>query len=149
MPISKNIQDCLALLEKLKIDGRQVILQWIPGHCDIYGNEQADMLAKQGTKIIQQPNSNRSFHSTKIYIKNSMWKNWKVSLSSRISLKSWGNFLDRGITNRPGEKAVAEFRLAVGHDILAHDLHRIGIFTSPTRSPCRKFEVMHRKHLMG
>ncbi|XP_015926620.1 uncharacterized protein [Parasteatoda tepidariorum] len=43
MPISKDIQDCRALLEKLKIDGRQVSLQWIPGHSDIYGNEQADM----------------------------------------------------------------------------------------------------------
>ncbi|XP_071043823.1 uncharacterized protein [Parasteatoda tepidariorum] len=149
MPISKNIQDSRALLEKLKIDGRQVTLQWIPGHCNIYGNEQADMLAKKGTKIIQQPNSNRSFHSTKFYIKNLMWKNWKVALSSRISLKSWVNILDRDISDRPREKTAVEFRLTVGHDCLAHHLHRIGIFTSPNCPLCRKFELIDRKHLMG
>jgi len=38
IPISKNVLDCRILLESMRIEGRQIILQWIPGHCDIYGN---------------------------------------------------------------------------------------------------------------
>ena len=34
-----------------------VTLQWIPSHCDLYGNEMADHLAKQGSKLPQEDNS--------------------------------------------------------------------------------------------
>ena len=34
----------------------QLTLQWIPGHCDLSGNEKADKLAKEGAKQDQPDN---------------------------------------------------------------------------------------------
>ena len=33
-----------------------VTLQWIPSHCDLYGNEMADQRAKEGSKLPQEDN---------------------------------------------------------------------------------------------
>ncbi|GIY22485.1 hypothetical protein CDAR_464891, partial [Caerostris darwini] len=32
---SSNILECRGLLERLKVEGRHIALQWIPGHRDI------------------------------------------------------------------------------------------------------------------
>jgi ribonuclease HI len=44
---STQIQDCQNALQHLKASNKFVSLQWISGHCNIYGNEQADILAKK------------------------------------------------------------------------------------------------------
>ena len=31
-----------------------LVMQWIPAHCDIKGNEEADMLSKEGSKATQE-----------------------------------------------------------------------------------------------
>ena len=36
------------------LEHRRVIILWIPAHCGIKGNEQADRLAKQGTNMEQE-----------------------------------------------------------------------------------------------
>ena len=50
-PTSSDIIECKNLLRGLYVFSKQVVLQWIPGHCGVAGNERADYLAKQGTFI--------------------------------------------------------------------------------------------------
>ena len=40
---------------------RRVVLQWIPAHCGVPGDEQADELAKQGARE-EQPENNSSYN---------------------------------------------------------------------------------------
>jgi len=44
-----QLAEALSVLQK----GRRVVLQWIPAHCGIPGNEKADRLAKEGAKGVQ------------------------------------------------------------------------------------------------
>ncbi|PRD33923.1 UNVERIFIED_CONTAM: hypothetical protein NCL1_16140 [Trichonephila clavipes] len=68
-------------------------------------------------------------------------QNWKTSLTSRVSA-SWRICLSRDVSDNPREKAVAEFRLAVGHDCLYDHLQPIGIFESSNCPAFKKEEVM-------
>ena len=74
---SKSVLDALAChgehelrvkLSKL-IEGRRVVLQWIPAHCGISGNEKADELAKRGANM-QQENLPITIKQKKTIIKN-------------------------------------------------------------------------------
>jgi len=48
---------------------KQIALQWIPGNCQIAGNEHADALAKKGAKITQTYIRETSYHSIKLHLK--------------------------------------------------------------------------------
>ena len=59
---SRSVLDSLAghgehnLMRQLYniLEHRRVVLQWIPAHCGIKGNEHADRLAKQGANMEQE-----------------------------------------------------------------------------------------------
>ena len=48
---------------------RKIVLQWIPSHCGIPGNERADELAKEGTRL-EQPDLPVSYHQKKMMVKS-------------------------------------------------------------------------------
>ncbi|GFR60800.1 adenylosuccinate synthetase isozyme 1 [Elysia marginata] len=52
-----------------------LILQWIPGHCNIIGNERADTLAKKGSTA-QQQNTTTSFRTAQQIIRNNSTEEW-------------------------------------------------------------------------
>jgi hypothetical protein len=51
------------------------------------------------------------------------------------------------LTDWPRRRAVAEFRLCIGHDCLGAHLHRIGICPDPYCTLCSLHEPMDRNHL--
>ncbi|GFV91035.1 RNase H domain-containing protein [Trichonephila clavipes] len=52
-PASSNIRDYEKLLQSLSEYSKQIVLQWIPGHCGVTGDEFTDHLAKKGAFIQQ------------------------------------------------------------------------------------------------
>ena len=72
--ISIEAKDCQALIRQLKAKYKQTVLQWIPGHSQIAGNEYADTLAKKGAKITQTHIRETSYHSVKTTLKTSVPK---------------------------------------------------------------------------
>jgi ribonuclease HI len=69
--------ECKRLLVWLHNRNEHVTLQWVPVHCNIYGNEEADMLAKEGSKMKQDKKA-LSYNAIKSHVctavKNSIKK---------------------------------------------------------------------------
>ena len=68
--LSNTIQSFQELSKK-----HVVVIQWIPSHCDLLGNDKADELAKQGT-LIEQADNTTSFAEEKIILKRKMKQRW-------------------------------------------------------------------------
>ena len=69
---TRDIQENISLLSK----HNKVVLQWIPAHVGIAGNETADKLAKEGSKL-PQPKLPMSYPEAKTLLKNSFRSEWK------------------------------------------------------------------------
>ena len=65
---SRKLPCLQTLLSKLSKQ-RRVVLQWIPSHCGIPGNETADQLAKEGAAG-EQPDVPVTYHQKKMMIKS-------------------------------------------------------------------------------
>jgi hypothetical protein len=128
--ISAEARDCQALIRQLKVKYKQIALQWIPRHYQIAGNEHADALAKKGAKILQTDTRETSYHSIKLHLKQVFQRAYRDELETKLSQKPWRQEI-ANTPDWPRRKAVAEFRLCVGHDCLGTHLHRIGIRPQP------------------
>ncbi|GBN47246.1 hypothetical protein AVEN_215570-1 [Araneus ventricosus] len=69
IPLTPETNHCQELLRTLTLKGKRIILQWVPGHCDLWGNEQSDFLAKSGANLLQHPNTATSYWKIKLYLK--------------------------------------------------------------------------------
>jgi hypothetical protein len=134
------------IIRQLKAKHNQIILQWIPGHSLISGNEYADTLAKNGAKITQKHIRETSYRSIKLHFKQVFQSAYRPKLGTKLSQKPWKQELAK-IPDWPRRKAVAEFRLCVGHDCLGTHLHRIEIRPDPYCMLCGLHETMDRNHL--
>ena len=63
-------------LMDLQTSAQEVVLQWIPGHCNIFGNEVADELAKKGSEL-EQIHQDLNLNETKTIINAIIDKKWK------------------------------------------------------------------------
>ena len=144
--ISTESRDCRVLIQQLKGKHKQIALQWLLGHCQITGNEQADVLAKKGAKITQTYIRETPYHSIKLHLKQAFRSVYRHELETRLYHKPWTQEISK-VTDWPRRRAVAEFRLCVGHDCLGAHLHRIGIRPDPYCTICSLHEPMDRSHL--
>ena len=53
-PKMEKIKEIQSMLKQIQSFSKTIILQWIPAHCGIQGNEKANILAKKGSKIMQK-----------------------------------------------------------------------------------------------
>lgn len=99
-----------------------VVLQWIPAHRGIRGNEMADRLAKEGSKM-EQPPVGLSYRETKALIKNRWTKKATCSQGNYKPHQDPLHLLTRS-------QQTTIFRLRTGHCRLRAHMRRIGVADS-------------------
>ena len=132
--------DCLALsINKLLTSHDiQLTLQWIPGHCDLQGNETADRLAKEGARK-EQPENPSSYNTVRKILRNNSrkeWlKRWNDGETGRVMFRDMKEPNPKDSINfltRRNQSAI--FQLRTGHSKLNFHLSRF----NPCRPPhCR------------
>ncbi|XP_066905247.1 uncharacterized protein [Halyomorpha halys] len=113
-------------------------MQWIPAHCGIPGNEEADRLARLGAS---QPPLLLSItmDMAKEMARRSITVRAEERSRGECGGKNWAALLDpkrRPPLTLPRAVTVACFRLATGHDYLRHHLKRIGVTESSDCALC-------------
>ena len=107
----------------------RIVLQWIPSHCVVAGNEEADKLAKQGSEMEQEENST-TYDEMRTVVK---------SLFKVPQPNDSYHQLSR-------QDQVIIFRLRTGHNKLNSHLHRLKIVGSP-RCQCKEGDQT-AKHIL-
>ena len=91
---SRQLQENLSALSQ----GNNVVLQWIPAHVGITGNEKADSLAKAGSKL-PQLHTHTSYNEAKTRLKRSFKTDWRTTFDGYIPEEDAIHQLDRkGLT---------------------------------------------------
>ncbi|GFV85748.1 uncharacterized protein TNCV_2003681 [Trichonephila clavipes] len=97
-------------------------------HIEIPGNERADQKAKQGAES-SQPKVPFTLRRAKSIISTFINKYTIVTQNAKSLGKPWETLVNVGPTPRQLErtKAVARFRVTIGHDFLGVYLHWLGL----------------------
>ncbi|GFV69544.1 RNase H domain-containing protein [Trichonephila clavipes] len=107
-PASSNILDCKKLLQSLSEYSKQIVLQWIPGHCGTSGNEFADHLAKKGVFIQHITRNSVPFTSAKCIVKKKLNDFSSSQYAERNSNEIWWNNL-KDLPMWPRKKQLPSF----------------------------------------
>ena len=121
---------------------RNVVLQSIPAHAGIHGNEVADRLAKEGSRQ-PQPNPPVSYMEAKTLLKSSFRVDWK----SRKGGYSPDQDHIHSLNRREQEQTVI-FRLRKGHCGLNKHMKRMGLVDTAS-CPCGTEEQTPQRILQG
>jgi len=111
-----GLSSALALLCR----SHTVILQWLPSHCGVLGNETADSLAKEGTRQ-EQADRSTSYPEAKTIIKTQLLSKWDQQHPHFNKADPYYSLTRR--------EQVSIFRLRTGHNRLNYHMYtklRIG-----------------------
>ena len=124
-PIISSIQSKIIELHRC---GKIVDLCWVPSHINIYGNEQADKLAKEGSNLTSEPYSGGVHYKDDYpHIKSKIKKRWNTKWLNicpernklraiKDNIKAWST--SSFPTLRKAEVVLC--RLRIGHTRLTH-----------------------------
>ena len=104
-----------------------VILQWIPSHCNLHGNETADSLAKEGSHQ-EQIDRSTSYSEAKTIIRAEQLRQWHQQ-HPRYNSSDPFHLL-------PRREQVVIFRLRTGHNRLNHHLFTKFRIGQSEQCPC-------------
>ena len=113
-PKNQEMSDLATALNMLHLSTEKTVVQWIPSHCNIHGNEEADRLAKDGGKIPQE-NHQVTYGEAKTIVKEKQKRRW---------LQNHPNYNPRdGYYQLSREDQVIMVRLRTGHCKLRHHMY--------------------------
>ena len=115
-PMIQTLKTSLTNLNQIA----QTTLQWVPAHVGLIGNEHADRLAKDGSKLCQ-PLVPTTYEDTKTLLQSTFRNSWQQRNGGYSARQDPIRFL-----NRPQQTLI--YRLRTGHCGLRAHLKRIGVY---------------------
>jgi hypothetical protein len=115
----------------------RVVIQWIPAHCGIPGNNKADLLAKDGSQQ-QQESPSTSYNEAKMLLKQAHHKTWQ---------RKRGDHGRYTLLHLSRKEATTIFRLRTGHCRLREHLKRMNLSES-ARCVCQEADQTPRHVLL-
>ena len=117
-------------IDKILKSGKKVTLCWIPSHVGIRGNDTADELAKEGSKL-PQLNRALSFEGAKQYVHREAEQRWKdewkeCEKGRRLYAKQKAPDSKDPWLKLGRKESVPIFRMRSGHTMLRWDLSKHG-----------------------
>jgi hypothetical protein len=141
---SRVVLQCKDSLQKLDLSNR-VRLVWVPGHCGIHGNKEADALARAGSSFCGpepclplEPSSVR--RRKREWLLKSYCVSWSLRTAcrqSRMWLKKPNPGLTRYLLRLPSSKLRILVGLITGHCPLNNHLHNMSLIAEPICIACR------------
>ena len=115
-----------------------VVIQWIPSHCGLYGNDKADSLAKEASRS-EQTNEPTSYNEEKTLIKSKKQDEWTKQHPNNNKKDPYYQLTRH--------EQVIIFRLRTGHNRLRRHLYNKLKIGETDKCPCGD-DVQDAEHIL-
>ena len=125
-----------------QLRGCEIVLIWVPGHCDIKGNEKADELAKAAASSLEttlkMPLTAKEASGVFYDACKNKWDQRNMDSTTGEHYREYQPSVYRSIDSEKLSRKYPRvlFRLQTGHCGLRYHLHRIGKVDSPLCRNC-------------